>query len=198
MMISRSRQKLVCLLFLGVLIVAVIVFLNFKTYGNNLCIRKSDELDWHGFMFVDCSGVAEVGMKWKKDNEVVIPLVPWKQSFHTFKLIVNNRCALKFDQNESNKTFGKWTNKNGQVTECNDIWTCGLKINKNGELLSDAGKDVGCGNETIRNEIGDQWVWTKIRVVDLPSGFEFLVYVPNADDGEGDEYIPSRLPKSVT
>ncbi|KAI6180357.1 hypothetical protein M3Y98_00711300 [Aphelenchoides besseyi] len=182
----------------AVLIVAVIVFFNFKTYGNNLCIRKFDELDWRGFKFVDCLGVAEIGLQWKKDNEVIIPVDLSKQNVNTFKLIVNSRCALKFEQNSANKTFGKWTNENGQVTECDEVWSCGLKINKNGKLLSNDGKDVGCGNETIRNEITEEWMWTKIRVVDLPSDFEFLVYVPSADDGEGDEYISPRLRKSAT
>ncbi|KAI6212297.1 hypothetical protein M3Y94_00004200 [Aphelenchoides besseyi] len=115
----------------------------FEVYGNNPCIQTIPQ---RGFRFNNCTDVAEVALKWKKET--------------VFKLTLKDLCVLEFEGKGSE--YAKWTDKHGKVTNCFSIAACRFEV-KNGKLytLHDH-MDLDCFN--VRNQLDSEWSWTKVRL----------------------------------
>ncbi|KAI6212270.1 hypothetical protein M3Y94_00001100 [Aphelenchoides besseyi] len=168
--------------FFGFVVFAIFV-VGVQSFGNNDCIQKYAKKHLGGFRFSECSADAEITIKWKKALSLKTHIFAHNKQAFTFKIAVNDVCSLKF-KGKLGFNHNKWINGD-KVTDCKYIGECGLKVNNNdGKVVTALGQEVGCDN--VQNSVDNVWTWTKIRVADLPTGIDFVVY---DDNGSVEEYV---------
>ncbi|KAI6212317.1 hypothetical protein M3Y94_00006500 [Aphelenchoides besseyi] len=163
-------------------VVFLIFIVGVQSLGNNDCIHNYVNNNLRGFRFFDCSGDAEITVKWKKALILKTAIFPHQKKAFTLKLIVNDTCSLSFEGKEG-FAHDKWI-KGDKVTDCKYIGECDLQVNYNGKLAIAFGEEVGCDN--VKNSVDNVWAWTKIRVTDFPSEVDFMIY---DDNGSVEEYV---------
>ncbi|KAI6224871.1 hypothetical protein M3Y95_00798500 [Aphelenchoides besseyi] len=151
---------------------------------------------WGGFIFVECED-AELKIKWLSSHKFRAADLTPETSYdgkRTFTIIINDKCKLNFEAQSHPARYAKWLSEDGTtLVRCNNEISCGLKIDTDGELRVDniaVSKQELCPGVVLRNAIDDRWVWTKIRVVNLPKNWVLLVDVPHPLNGEATEYFP--------
>ncbi|KAI6198443.1 hypothetical protein M3Y96_00519800 [Aphelenchoides besseyi] len=157
----------------------------------NKCIEKINRTDMRGFMFKDCSGPAEVAFKWKNKHELklALNLDLAIDAVRTFQLIINDKCSLTFNGYEP--SYGTWTTEDGKVINATFLEVGGLYITNADNLILENGQEIDCGGKILRNEIDNDWVWSKFRLYDLPKTYSYYILINgHVDEGEGEEYNP--------
>ncbi|KAI6220796.1 hypothetical protein M3Y95_01034200 [Aphelenchoides besseyi] len=156
-------------------------------FGNNECITK----EGNEYYFENCNSAAEISMKWKLKNELFLILFSNSNEVRKLKLVVNDKCELKFEGKKGDDSYATWTKGNETVANCSSIFECSLQITNDGKLETiHSHIDVGCDN--VLNKINDTWVWSKFRVEDLPAEYFMNVHVgeSDAEEDEGSEHFP--------
>ncbi|KAI6212312.1 hypothetical protein M3Y94_00006000 [Aphelenchoides besseyi] len=148
----------------------------------------------HGFVFENCTEPAEVTFKWKDKRELRLALNVDSDfdKVQTFQLVINDQCSLTFTGNAFEASnYGTWTTEDGKVTNASFLVARLLFITNFGNLIVGDGRKIGCRNKILRNQIDDDWVWSKFRLSAIPKTWSYYILINGkVDENEGDEYDP--------
>ncbi|KAI6210185.1 hypothetical protein M3Y96_00300900 [Aphelenchoides besseyi] len=154
------------------------------------CIQPYNQSTELGFEFKNCTD-AVIAIKWRTYHVLVVWIDYETNDTRKFQLFLNDDFELKFEGAGSTKA--KWTLSNDSIgTSCETIEKCLLLIADNGILqLSTNGKQLQYNDRPAEYAIDDEWVWTKIEVVNLP--YEYTLQISSncfASQSCIDEYTP--------
>ncbi|KAI6212431.1 hypothetical protein M3Y94_00023100 [Aphelenchoides besseyi] len=166
-----------------------------SSYGDIECIKNYTDTESRGFTLIDCKESVELSFYTKKQREVMIGSFGRKSSDVNYKLIINDMCTLTFEGHyNKNKSYGIWKDSTGNTKRCNYSPWCALLLNNEGKLMNLVdGQEFGCVGKLLRNDVDNEWTWTKIRIEDISSNFTFGINVEGAEEGELRPYTGPNL-----
>ncbi|KAI6204353.1 hypothetical protein M3Y94_00664300 [Aphelenchoides besseyi] len=168
---------------------SVLLFVSYCESALHRCIYPY----YGGFLFDKCVE-GEVAVKWRANQSLRFRLLIRKTyESNNFVLNINDFCQLWFyGRMNSYLPTAEWQFEDySTLAVCSDPSNCDLKIDTNGTLRRlgrGAPRDPICSHMHLRNEINDEWVWTKVRLSGLPEGWLVSVDVANASLGSVTEY----------
>ncbi|KAI6212376.1 hypothetical protein M3Y94_00015300 [Aphelenchoides besseyi] len=107
----------------------------------------------------------------EKKTIFLYPMKHGKKAQVSTTLVINDQCTLKYEINDGHF---KWTDETGKEVDSHSYFHSDLNFHGNGTLTSWDNKVTMCENKSLVNSLDDEWVWTKVRVIDLFDKYGFF------------------------